>query len=268
MKSIYETFRDNITYPEFMSTKGCVPHYHTHIELICVVSGEIEVNINGDCRVLSAGNVGVSGSLDVHSYRLLAPNAESYVMIAPTKYLGGFETLTGKKLIKDHFFGGQGYEDIKKLFEIGKNYTKNELVVSGIIDAVLGIAAQNLTFSSGDKVRVETDVMRGALTYISENHTEDITLASLAKKFGYSPNYFSKLFNMYFQRGLKEYLNAVRADHAVELIMNGADVNEAAYLSGFDCMRTFYRAFKERFALTPQEYVKSKKKEISEKEKS
>ena len=248
-----------------MKEAGCRPHFHTQVEIICVVSGDIEVNINGDCRVLSGGYVGVSGSLDVHSYKKLTPDALPYVLIVPSKYLGKFETLTGKKIIKDHFFGGRGYEDIKRLFEVGREYNnKNELVVSGVIDAVLGVAAQNLTFMTGDEPKIDTDVMRDALMYIYENYTDEITLASLSKKYGYSPNYFSKLFNMYFQKGLKEYLNAVRADHAVELIMKGSDVNNAAYLAGFDCMRTFYRAFKERFQTTPQEYIREKKREMTE----
>lgn len=269
MESFYEAHRDNITAPEIMRTTGCVPHYHTHVELICVIDGEAEVTINGDTRILAGGNVGVAGSLDVHSYKILSPDTYALVLIAPTKYLGGFETLTGKRLIKDHFFGGSAYEEIKNFLETGKKYIKsNDLVVSGIIDAVLGIAAQNLTFWAENALRVDTDVMRSALAYISENHTEEITLAFLAKKFGYSPNYFSKLFNTYFRRGLKEYVNAVRADHAVELIMSGADVNEAAFTAGFDCMRTFYRSFKERFGATPQEYVKAKKREISEEIKS
>ncbi len=269
MESVYEAARDNLTVPAIMETSGCEPHYHTHVELICVTGGEIEVNINGDCRVLGRGNVGVAGSLDVHSYKVITPDATSLVLIAPTKYLGGFETLTGKKLIKNHFFRSCAYEEIKTLLEVGKKYVKcNDLVVSGIINSVLGIAAQNLAFWDENAPKVDTFVMRDALTYISENHTEDITLAFLAKRFGYSPNYFSKLFNTYFQRGLKEYVNAVRADHAVELIMSGTDVNEAAYSAGFDCMRTFYRSFKERFNTTPQEYVKAKKREISEKSES
>lgn len=264
MESMYEAFRDNTDKPAIMYTEGCAPHYHTHVELICVTAGQFDVTINGDRRILSEGEVGVAGSLDVHTYTKLTPDSQAIVLIATTKYLGGFELMTDKKPIKDHYFGGQGYFDIKALLETGKRYlNSNELAFRGIVDAILGIVAQNVTFSDRNGSRVDTHAMRDALTYIAENHTAEITLEGLSKKFGYSPNYFSKLFNTYFQKGLKEYVNAVRADHAVELIMSGTDVSNAAYMAGFDNMRTFYRAFKDRFGLTPQEYIKSKKSDIS-----
>lgn len=258
---VYEKHRDKTPEPFIAVTIGADPHYHTHIELICVVRGKIEVRINDEVRILTEGSVAVAGSLDVHAYKNLTDDAEGWVLIAPTKSMGRFEIFTGGRILKDHFFGGEGYGDIRTLIEIGTRYMgSNELALNGVIDAVLGIAAQNLSFCDSESAPMEKDVMREVLLFISENRTEDITLGGLAKRFGYSPNHFSKLFNAHFNVGLKEYLNSVRADRAAELIMSGADVNRAAFDSGFDCMRTFYRAFRSRFGQTPQEYVRGRKR--------
>ena len=45
--------------------------------------------------------------------------------------------------------------------------------------------------------------------YIKENYEGDISLESLAKIFGYSPTYLSKMFQKYAKVSYREYLQSI-----------------------------------------------------------
>ncbi|MDR2202646.1 MAG: helix-turn-helix transcriptional regulator [Clostridiales bacterium] len=252
----FESSHNNDVRPLLFDTNGCSAHFHANIEIVCVKRGAIEIVINGSRRVLRGGEVSVSGPFDIHQYALIEPDSVGRVLIIPLTYAAKFGALTSKKVLEDYFFGGAAFNEIETLFGVLERHIDgDDLTTEGIIDAVLGIVLKNLPFGRAKSVKMEKDVMRDCLTYINANYREEISLEGLAKEFGYSPNHFSKLFNTYLQTGLREYVNTLRADDAAALIRGGADVSAAAFDSGFDCMRTFYRVFKTRFCMTPREYV-------------
>lgn len=54
-----------------------------------------------------------------------------------------------------------------------------------------------------------------------------------------------------------EYLQSIRLNCAVSLIAGGEQsITEIAADSGFESQRTFYRAFRARFGITPLQYRK------------
>ena len=54
---------NKITSPHFF------PHFHSHIEIYLILSGEVEVLVNDQKRLLRAGEIAVSLSYDTHGYR-------------------------------------------------------------------------------------------------------------------------------------------------------------------------------------------------------
>jgi AraC-like DNA-binding protein len=99
--------------------------------------------------------------------------------------------------------------------------------------------------------------MRDILTYLHVSCGEPLTLDSVSRRFGYTATHFSRLFNAYTGTNLSEYLNAVRADSAAALLKKGENATSAAMNSGFDSLRTFYRAFSRRYGVPPGTYVKN-----------
>ena len=85
---------------------------------------------------------------------------------------------------------------------------------------------------------------------------KDLTLSSLASKFGYNPSYLSRYFKSCFSIGINNYITKMRLREAVLLMKDHSNnVTYCAYESGFNSLRTFYRAFYSEFQCTPKEYL-------------
>ena len=57
--------------------------------------------------------------------------------------------------------------------------------------------------------------------------------------------------------GFNKYINGLRITHACKyLLKENLSVTEIAFLVGFNCPRTFNRAFLEQVGMTPRDYKK------------
>ena len=101
--------------------------------------------------------------------------------------------------------------------------------------------------------------MISVLDYINKNSDKDLTLKTLALKFGYAPSYFSVLFNKFVNMSFTDYLNYVRYTKAKEIIqLEGCAATDIAMKCGFGSMNTFYRA-KKKFEKSVSEGKNNKK---------
>ncbi len=98
--------------------------------------------------------------------------------------------------------------------------------------------------------------IRRVLEYIDTNLSEDLSLKSLAKIAGVSPNYFSAQFHHASGITLWEYINSRRIDKAIHLLMqkNPQSMLEIALLCGFNNTANFNKTFKKVTGMTPTEY--------------
>ena len=67
----------------------------------------------------------------------------------------------------------------------------------------------------GEKIVHKNDCLYVNGKYIKENYEGDISLESLAKIFGYSPTYLSKMFQKYAKVSYREYLQSIRSESVV-----------------------------------------------------
>ena len=103
-----------------------------------------------------------------------------------------------------------------------------------------------------------TELSKKILFYISRHFTEDITLEALAHHLGYSCTYLSAYFKNCFHISFNKYLNFIRLSKATEIMANGSQsVTYAAMESGFNSIRSFYRAFRSEFGISPKEWLKN-----------
>jgi len=94
------------------------------------------------------------------------------------------------------------------------------------------------------------------ISYLSEHFTEDVTLRNVAEELGYNSYYISKFFNGYFKCSFTDYVNMLRLRRFITLQQESdKNITENAMACGFGCIRTFNRAFKKEFGMTPKEYI-------------
>lgn len=218
------------------------PHCHDAYELLIVKGGEVQAVLNGETRILKAGDILFADSYDVHSFVFKSCERYSLVfskdhcrMLADSK-----KTLPSYPQCGEKSFNAilSRLEEYKALY--GREIP-NGLLVESLVSYILGI----IESSVGRVERREraNELMVSVLDYINKNSDKDLTLTSVAAKFGYAPSYFSSLFNKFVDMSFTDYLNYVRYTHAAEIILlEGCTATDIAMKCGFGSMNTYYRA--------------------------
>lgn len=107
-------------------------------------------------------------------------------------------------------------------------------------------------FSTMDKGNTH---VRHALRYMAANYAQPLTLESVAKEVGLSPNYFSKLFQDSVGVGFREQLNRIRIEESKQLLLStDYSLADIALAMGFVDQSYFCKVFKRIVGLTPGKF--------------
>ena len=256
----YERKRDDRVLPDLWHSRQnrCKPHFHASIELVYVTEGELTVFLDDQQHVVRKNQLMIASAYTVHRYQSDRDNAE-VILIIPLSFVPSLQ-----KTLRDHAFSqtvydlsgdprtktildmmAEGWTDFNIETKKGLCYTLLGLLLSRV-----GLAAQNSSTRSTQ--------MKDMLIYLQENYQSTLSMEEMAKRFGYSKSRFSRLFHDYLGCSMNEYLMAQRCRHAAELLMDSElTMLEIATDVGFECLRTFYRAFHTCYQCTPSQYVKN-----------
>ena len=97
--------------------------------------------------------------------------------------------------------------------------------------------------------------------FISENFGQPLFLQDLARKFGFSPCYLSRMFKDITGVGICEYIQLSRITAAEKLLQGGMPVSQVAAACGFNDSNYFGAVFKKVKGITPKKYAMREKGE-------
>lgn len=99
------------------------------------------------------------------------------------------------------------------------------------------------------------NMVKEAVVYVDQNYFEEITLTSLAEKYGIESSYFSKLFRNETGKNLVLYITEKRIEKAKEYIRKGdIKLTEVAFMVGYDDYSYFNRVFRKITGMSPRNY--------------
>ena len=153
----------------------------------------------------------------------------------------------------------QSFDELRSELSDSKTY-QTEYIVHILMGMV--IMAARLCGISREKDGAERsdryNTICRMMVYIKEHIQEDLSRERLAKMFGFSPSYLSRLFREYSGVCLQEYIVQCRVQKAIFLLKTGKyGVLDAALESGFKSSSGFYRAFHKTTGHAPAEIRKS-----------
>lgn len=254
MKGYYEQNRDDDNKLVVITGKdgNFPPHFHLSIEVTLMKHGEQECFINGERYLLTDGAVSIVDSFDVHGYRNATHKPlDLFVLLFPYAYFQRFDAWRkGKTLAKNVF-----YDEMlcKKLCALTEEYllpakqSGNIEQQRAASELFFSILAEKAVFEE-KKIASETEFIRVVLQYIQTHYTEDVSRETLAKRFGYSKEYLSRVFRRYVGNGLNEYVNGLRLDYVAQKRAQGDKRTELTllYEAGFNSYQTYYRVKSQR----------------------
>ena len=247
----YEKAADAKDYIKLTRTKydkkfvhGHVAHFHNSIELVFMIRGTCKLKINNEEHILSEGNAAFIDSFDMHHYTQTV-DCEYYVIIISSKFFDSEIKL--KNFAFSPFLPkNDGFSKIIEFLDFSESIWQNAtpLFKFGFVNSLLGLMSQYYPLARVKRDK-QSEAMVSALRYINEYCTDELTLEGIAAKFGYTPNYFSSVFNRFSGMSFREYLNRSRVVEFEKIRKENPDlsVGDSARLAGFVSLNTFYRAY-------------------------
>ena len=250
--------QNNLFYKSYQNDKGTF-HFHSQIELYFVDEGEMEVTVNNRTGLLKEGEMSVALSFDAHAYKT-PENSKSSVLIIPAFMCEEFISSIKHKRVTTPFILNK--TAVKKIKDCILEITKediNDIKLRGYIYVILGTVMENLCFETVSET-LEPSLSAKLLFYINDNSKNDISLPSLSHHIGYSESYLSRHFKSCFNIGISQYITMVRLKSAIMLMHEKkGNITYCALESGFNSVRTFYRAFQNEFNCSLKEYFDNEK---------
>ncbi len=249
----------------------CFPlHWHDRLELLRVDKGEMTVTCGNSDICVKEREIALINSKEVHS-AVSGTKGVSYTCVM-------FEL---GPLVNSRYYGQTYIKPLLFRQMAFKNHICDEnisLVIDRIVEAyeangptcAIRIEAgllMLLTRLIEGYINTETDVphrhsdhrFTEVIDYLDTHFTDDISIAELAKKFGYNKSYFCRKFKDQTGITCVEYISSLRLDYAA-IMLKGTpySVNEIAEKCGYFDANYFSRCFKDKYGMSPVEYKKNK----------
>lgn len=240
-------------------------HWHKELELVYMVKGNLEVNINGRTIKVSDGDLYFVNSEDIHVSTAPDQNQinEYLVVLLSYDYMKDYYTKLGSVMFN--------LNENSKAQEKIKEYMKNLLNIYKKKDEFYKLAAKSELMkiyktlledcTVYKKNHIQKDIgnnfsyAKKAIEYVGYNYKEEITLKDISAYVGLTPAYFSKYFKNITESTFIQFLNSIRLEHALnEIIYKDSTVTDAAFNNGFANVKSFINLCKRIYNCTPTEY--------------
>lgn len=258
---------------EFDTREVQSTHFHQNLEIIYVLDGGVEVQIESETYNLEKGDFLLVNANKRHSLRatkeeiLLASFRVNFTMLA--EYMGTNQLLFWCNTTADK---SESYEQLKKVLDrmLNRFYDKEKegaIYLNSIYYEAIYLLVAYFMIKADDarmKENFTPDNSRifEIQNYVQANYQKQLSLNDLAKKLYLSNAYLSKYIKKHFGLSFLEYVNNVRLFHAVdELVYSEKKITRIALDNGFPTTAAFNKAFKEIYNMTPSAYRSTVHKE-------
>ena len=223
--------------------------------MIFCAKGKQEVCVGGEKKILQEGEAYFCDSYTVHS--LKHSGAEVYVILGDKQFFQPVFSAFGDKT-PPTFFRFDDWDFLSVLLTFFKSDLKNEAgraeTNKAIVKLLLARLNETVPFIKRKEDK-QSELVEKILRYAAEHFSSDLSLHTLALRFGYSRDHLSRVLHRYLGVNWNVYVGGVRARAAHALLNSeqNASVLEIALRCGFESSNTFYRAYRREFGKTPLE---------------
>lgn len=257
--------------------QAVVYHNHPYYEFFFFLSGHTRIVVEGLDVRLARGDVLIYPPGVMHRnihLDALVPY-ERFYLYATREFLNSISTPdydipgTLEKMTRDeHYCFRVEEKDLEQLISLvdkvisGSERTRpaGKLINRAMFTTLL---IQGLNMMTSLDVLPQDDYSRGMgdlIRYINQHATEPLSLDDLADTFHVNKYYLLREFKSYTGISVHQYMMIRRILFSQEMIRRGAKPKDACFQSGFMDYSSYYRAFKARVGMSPEQYRQSMQK--------
>lgn len=256
MKGIFEKNGLSILANKYKGIRGFPPMFHSHAEILYVISGSVTVNVDGMQKNLMPNELCIIFPYAVHEY-VKAPDAEAIVILFSPDVILDFEKiLLSQKPQSPFLLETKNFlpEILKILDFVKREGSTYQNVAKAYLNALIGEIIINLKLSN--TYSADLDATQKVLIYCSEHFCdENISIDTISKDLYISKSYISKIFSSKLDYNFREYINTLRISKAKKDLANtDMKIIDIMYDCGFKNQSSFNRIFYDFCSVTPKEY--------------
>lgn len=250
-------------------------HWHEEAELAMLMEGDCTYQIDLKEYHIQAGDLVFIPPLILHSiYNKLNNEILSETFVFHLNFLGANTTdicstqyltpIMNLELSIPFIISPEhkAYCSLKDIYyQISYLYAEKsygyELAIKGLLLQAIFLLLQTREKTNFPNVSNKSDNLRSVLDYIELNYAKNLTISELADVCNFSDYHFMRFFKKHMNMTCIEYINNLRLEKSVELFKQGnTSIVDVSLSVGFNNLSYFYRAFKEKYHMTPLSYIK------------
>lgn len=258
----------SVMFLNMTDTARVIPkHWHNHMEIIYILDGYLEVDINNSTYLIKEDQIIVISPKEIHSTAHKDANTSILLQIP-------YELLEANIAdVQNIHFECNPYmenklnilyqEDIKKLLKaFAEIYQEKphgyKLKINSLIYDLLFILVNKFS-TSVPKLNMKKTVryldrLEEITKYVKTHYRECISLDDISAQTGLNPEYFTRFFKKYMGTTFLKYLNSVRLEHFYSDLTNtDLSISELIERNGFTNYKMFMKLFKDTYGNTPSE---------------
>ncbi len=247
---------------------------HAMIEIILVVSGALELSINGTIYQANAGDLVVINAQDFHSSRSdLKVPYERFNLHFSQKFIPILKDVD----LSSPFFNAHLYQYIlpntlvkksrlvsiiKKIEQATKDTTKYRdlKIVSLIQDFIYELNITVDTLINKEYHLITTSVssnklIQATIDYINDNLQKNLSSADIAQYLGISESHLYRSFKKNLGVALHEYIRLQKMQQALALLRKGHSPQRVSEKLGYEYYTTFFTQFMKVFGYPPSNFT-------------
>ncbi len=228
-------------------------HFHTHIEIIYILSGESYATADRKSYKLNKGDMFLAFPNQIHHYKTLAEGEHIVLMFSPS-ILFELENILFNNVPKTNAI----YNVPDNLHDLFVNLLQRDIEYEntlkvGILNTILATVLPVLTLKP--RIKTNNTTLQEVLNFCYLNFANDITLDSIADALHISKFHISRLLNKKLGMNFNTYINNLRINHACDMLEDTEiSISNISEEVGFGSIRSFNRVFKDIMDKTPLEY--------------
>ncbi|MDD2295244.1 MAG: AraC family transcriptional regulator [Eubacteriales bacterium] len=246
-------------------------HYHSDIELIFVLDGQIRLLLGSNDYQLSTGDIfacngkevhGLYGSIGENVVALIRVNNRIFSNYYPNLARSCYRTNTADP--QDERLSFLRRELTGLLLNYGENLRHQEQINVAVMKKILGYLEANFNYFTIRDGIVHSEAIDNSQTAkrisriilrMYESYFQKLTLDELSRTEDLSSFYLSHLIREHTGLSFREFLAFARVESAQLLLLDeSVELNDLHEMVGFSAKRYFDDHFLQWFGVSPEEY--------------
>lgn len=231
-------------------------HWHEELEIMCYVSGEIDMSCNRERFTPKPRDIIVVNPYELHNL-YSEKGCLRHLLLIGKRMLRSFgcENIRFRHHVTDPEIA-LIFDRMLEESERGDEYSKNAkmALTTEILVRLCRKWSVTKAEQSSDDSESKRRLTASIMEYIDRHFTEQISVGSICAEFGYSKSYICRVFHEITGLTIARQIAARRIYYAGTLLSSKRySVSECAMMSGFSSASYFSKAYRKMYGRAPSD---------------